>query len=202
MNKFPIIDMLAFYSRHRKLKKPEWRPEYTHQLKRIRSCYSKTDGGVRKSYYTIETKSEEIIDLTYDEENLIWSLAPSEAYPNHSVDCVLALIRRYKHTPSRAHRIIPYRFEIFPKSAIEKRSDRTEIPLVNRLQPYRFQSGKLPSTQVTGIVTRHLENIMVTKHLHYVAETDQGRFYHLVFILDESDWRLMQEVDEEFFFVR
>lgn len=52
------------------------------------------------------------------------------------------------------------------------------------------------------IETRHLENVMVTKHAHYVVEDTDGRFYHLVYILDEGDWRFMQEVDEQFLFVR
>lgn len=56
--------------------------------------------------------------------------------------------------------------------------------------------------QVTGIETRHIENVMITKHLHYVVQTDSGRFFHLVYILDQTDWRFMQEVDEELFFFR
>lgn len=43
---------------------------------------------------------------------------------------------------------------------------------------------------------------MITKELQYVAETDQHRFFHLIYILDKMDWRFIQEVDEEFFFVR
>jgi len=202
MNTFPIVEMLAFYSRYQKLDKPAWREGYTRHFKRVRSCHSKTDGGVRASFYSIETKSGEIIDLVYNEDELIWSLEPSVFYPHHVVDRVLALIKRHKHTPSRAHRIIPYRFEIIPKAAIDTSKKGPELPLVNRIQPYRFQSGKIPSTQAIHIETRHLENVIITKHLHYVVETDQRRFFHLVYILDESDWRLMQEVDESFFFVR
>jgi len=70
------------------------------------------------------------------------------------------------------------------------------------MQPYRFRSGKIPSSQVIGLPTRHLENTMITKELNYVAETDQNRFFHLVYILDEMDWRFMQEVDEQYLFVR
>jgi hypothetical protein len=202
MNKFPIVEMLTFFSRFQRLRSPQWRPAYTRQMKRIRSCHSQVDGGVKKSFYTLETKSGDIIDLVYNEEELTWALKPSDFYPNHTVDRVLALVQRHKHTPSRAHRIIPYRFEMIPKSVIQAAPSKTGLPLVHRAQPYRFQSGKLPSTQVTNILTRHLENVMVTKHLHYVVETDQNRFFHLVYIMDKGDWRLMQEVDEQFFFVR
>lgn len=202
MNKFPIIEILVFFSRFQKADKPRWRPEYTHNLKRVRSCYSKTDGGVKKSFYSIETKSNEIVDLVFNEEELIWTLEPSVIYPTHVVDKVLALIKRHKHTPSRAHRVIPYRFEIIPKEEIRKSASGIELPLTYRVQPFRFQSGKIQSTQVIDVVTRHLENVMITKHLHYVVETDQRRFFHIVFIHDEADWRLMQEVDEQFFFVR
>jgi hypothetical protein len=202
MNRYPIIEMLAFYSRYQRLAKPEWRAEYTMQLKRVRSCHSLNDGGVKTSCYSVETRSGEILNLIYEEESLLWRLQPCEAYPSHVVDRVLALVQRHKHAPSRAHRIIPYRFEIIPEEQAIRSGREPELPLVQRVQPWRFQSGNIPSSQVTHIVTRHMENVMVTKHLHYVVETDQRRFFHLVYILDQSDWRLMQEVDEEFFFVR
>jgi len=202
MNTFPIIEMLALYCRSRRLEKPTWRTASTRHLHRVRSCHSKTDGGVRKSYYSIETKCGEIFDLIYNEEELIWSLDPSDRYPDHEVDNVLALVKRHKHTPSRAHRIIPYRFEVIPKSHIQNKDGRPVPPLVQRVEPFRFQSGKIPSSQIIDIVTRHVENVMVTKHLHYVVETDQHRYFHIVYILDESDWRLMNEVDEQFFFVK
>ena len=202
MNRFPIVEMIAFYSRFERLARPAWRTAYTRQLKRVRSCHSRTDGGIKKSFYSVETKSGEIVDLVYNEEELIWTLEPSVIYPVHAVDRVLALIKRHKHTPSRAHRIIPYRFEIVPKDELKKTGDGVELPLTLRVQPFRFQSGKIPSSQVVNVVTRHLENVMITKHLHYVVETDQQRFYHMVFVQDEGDWRLMQEVDEEFFFVK
>lgn len=44
--------------------------------------------------------------------------------------------------------------------------------------------------------------MMVTKHLYYVVKVDQNRFYHLVYIMDKGDWRMVKEVDEEFFFVK
>ncbi|MEX0844879.1 MAG: hypothetical protein WD022_06340 [Balneolaceae bacterium] len=202
MNNQPLVEMLAYFVRFSGDEKPGWRKKYMHQKASIRSCHSKIDGGVKKSFYSIETKAGKIINLIFDEEELIWELEPGEPYTNHVVDRVLAFVQRHKHLPSRAHRIIPYRFEIIPKNKIHDDDRETDPALVERMQPFRFQSGKMHSMQVVRIVTRHLENVMITKHLHYVVETDSNRFFHLVYILDEADWRFMQEVDEELFFVK
>lgn len=198
MNKYSLIEILAYFSRFQHVKKPEWRKKYTFQLSRVRSCHSRIDGGVKKSFYSLEGKCGNIADLVFYEEELIWKLMPSATYPDHVADRVLTFVKRHKHTPSRAHRIIPYRFEIIPKKMIpEEAASGIEPALVDRMQPYRFQSGKILPTQVIRIVTKHLENVMVTKHLHYVIESDSRRFFHLVFILDEFDWRFIQEVDGE-----
>ncbi|MEX0648061.1 MAG: hypothetical protein WEA56_02720 [Balneolaceae bacterium] len=201
MNHYPLVEMLAFFSRHGRLEKPHWRKDRVKHLKRVRSCHCKTEGGIKKCFYTLETRDGSLVNLVFNEEELTWSLEPGIHPPGLAVDRVLALVKRHKHGPSRAHRIIPYRFEIGPAPAPEI-SGGTDPALTDRVQPFRFHTGKLASAQVTAIETRHLENIMITKHLHYVVETDSGRFFHLVYILDECDWRLMQEVDEEFFFVR
>lgn len=202
MNTYPLVEILVFFSRYQKPEKPAWRKKYVMHLKRVRSCHSKIDGGMKKSFYSVETKGGQILDLIFNEEELVWDLVPSPAFPAHVVDRLLAFIKRHKHEPSRAHRIIPYRFEIIPKNMISENIPAIDPPLTDRMLPYRFQSGKIPSTQVVNVVTRHLENVMITKHLHYVVESDSHRFFHLVFILDEFDWRFMQEVDEELFFVK
>lgn len=202
MNDIPLVEMLAYFVRFSGDATPGWRKKYMHQKAKIRSCHSKIDGDVRKSFYSIETKAGKIINLVFNEEELIWELKPESPFTNHVVDRVLALVQRHKHLPSRAHRIIPYRFEIIPKNKLEEVDDETDPSLVERMQPFRFQSGKLHSMQVIEVVTRHLENVMVTKHLHYVVKTESNRYFHLVYVLDEGDWRFMQEVDEELFFVK
>lgn len=204
MNKYPLVEMLAFFSRFGMLSEPKWRDAYVHKMKRIRSCHTKSEGGVWRSFYSVETKQGHIIDLVFDEADLIWRLEHPDEYPGMVVDRVLALVKRHKHMPSRAHRIIPYLFELIPEEELPQKGPAKGPSLVERVQPFRFKSksGKLESAQVMEIVTRHLENVMVTKHLHYVVKTDLRRYFHLVFILDEQDWRFMQEVDEEFFFVR
>lgn len=202
MNEFPLVEMLAFFTRYEATPDTDWRLPYRRDLLRVRSCHSKEKGGVRKSFYTIDTKQGERFDLVFNEQELLWSLDKSTGYQDKAIDRVLALVDRHKHKPSRAHRVIPYRFELLPEELAKKTYDGTEKQLIRRMQPYRFRSGKIPSTQVFGIPTIHLENTMITKELNYVVETDQHRFFHLVYILDKMDWRFMQEVDEEFFFVR
>ena len=202
MNEFPLIEMLAFFTRFEATPDADWRLPYRRDLLRVRSCHSKQQGGVQKSFYTIDTKQGERFDLVFDEQELLWSLDKTNGYRDKEIDRVLALVDRHKHKPSRAHRIIPHRFELIPEELAKKAYDGTEKPLINRMQPYRFRSGKIPSSQVIGLPTRHLENTMITKELNYVAETDQHRFFHLVYILDKMDWRFMQEVDEQYLFVR
>jgi hypothetical protein len=201
MNKFPLVEMLAFFSRFEQVVQPQWRAPYQRDLARVRSCHSKQKGGVRKSYYTVETKSGEILNLVFNENELLWSLDRTNGYEDRVVDRVLALVERHKHKPSRAHRVIPYRFELLPEELAKKQYDGTEKPLIQRVQPYRFLRKKTPF-QVVSIPTRHLENTMITKELNYVIKTEDHRFFHLIYIMDEMDWRFMQEVDEEFFFVR
>ncbi|REL39144.1 hypothetical protein DYD21_04085 [Rhodohalobacter sp. SW132] len=202
MNEFPLIEMLAFFTRYEASPNADWRLPYRRDLLRVRSCHSKEEGGIQKSFYTIDTKQGERFDLVLNEKELFWSLDKTNGYEDMAIDRVLALVDRHKHKPSRAHRIIPYRFELLPEEIAKKTYDGTEKSLIHRMQPYRFRSGKIPSSQVIGLPTQHLENTMITKELNYVAETDQHRFFHLVYILDEMDWRFMQEVDEQYLFVR
>jgi len=189
MNKFPIVDMIALYS-VRRIETITWSPDHTYHIEKVRSCHSRTDGGVVKSFYSVETRRGEILDLVYNEEELTWSLEGRE------IEKILVQIHRHKHMHSRAHRIVPIRLELRKM----RETNEPGLPLTWRVQPYRFQTGKILSSQVIEIRTRHLENVMITKHLHYVVRTDQNRYFHLVFIQDEQDWRFMQEVDEELFF--
>ena len=190
MNKYPIIEILVFFSRFGAA--PTW--ENPKHLKRIRSCYSKVDGGIRKSYYTIETKEGSLYNLVFNEEELIWEI-DLEGY---IIDKILVEVKRHKHLASRAHRLIPYRFELKPKGAEQK----TAPALIERVQPFRWKRRKAGSFQVIKVETRHLENIMVDKHLHYVVETDDCRFFHIALVLSEMDWRLINEIDESTLFVR
>lgn len=81
------------------------------------------------------------------------------------------------HLPSNAYRMVPHRFEVFP-SELTKQTP-TSPALIDRVQPFRFKLRKAGSFQVVNVETRHLENIMITKHLHYVVESDERRFFIL-----------------------
>ncbi len=201
MNKFPMVEMLAFFSRYAHVELPDWRLPYRRDVKQILSCFTKTQGGVIRSYYKVETKQGELVNLAFNEQELLWSLDKSDGFEDKAIDRVLVLMKRHRHKPSRAHRIIPYRFELLPEELAKQTYDGTEKPLIKRAEPYRFLRGKTPH-QVIAIPTRHMENTMITKELNYVIQADNERFFHLVYILDKLDWRFMQEVDEEFFFVR
>ena len=200
MNKFPLVEMVAFFCRYSRLAKPVWRKEFVRHTKRVRSSHNKMEGGIKKSFYTIETKEGEILNLSLDQEEMLWELEPEEPFQHYVVDRLLVYFKRHKHLPSDSHRMIPLRFELIPKNKLDTISP-IDPALVDRQQPYRFLRGK-HSIQVRSIETRHMENVMLTKHLHYVVEDTDSRFYHLVYILDEGDWRFMQEVDEQLLFVR
>jgi len=85
-----------------------------------------------------------------------------------------------------AHKIIPLRFEIFPKEEVDRRTP-IEFALIDRLRPYRIKRGNHGLIQVSRIETSHMENIMITNHLHFVVEDTQQWFYHLIYTLDQLD---------------
>lgn len=201
MNRYPLVEMLIFFCRYSRLPNPGWRPRYTQHLKRIRSCHSKAEGGIQKSFYTVETKEGGIYDLEFNQEELLWRLSNTEAQKGLLADRLLVHAKRHKYLPSPAHRLVPLRFEIFPEDKAERKTP-AEMALIDRLQPYRFLKGKHNSIQISRIETSHTENTMLTRHLHYVAEDTDRRFYHLVYVLDQADWRFVQEVDKEYLFVR
>lgn len=201
MNKYPLIEMIAFFLRHTRLQIPKWRTEFVHHVKRVRSSHTKVEGGIKKSFYNVETKKGEIINLEFNQEDLIWQLEQSGIYKGFAVDRLLTHCQRHKHSPSDSHRIIPIRFEVFPIELIDRKTP-IELALIDRVRPFRFKKSRNGSIQVKSIETQHLENKFTEKNLNYVIEDTDGRFYHVVFIPDLLDWRFMQEVDEQFFFVR
>lgn len=198
MNEEPIVEMLAFFSRYRRVEKPDWEKKYLLKMKEIRSCHSRVEGGIHKSYYSIETQCGQLIELIFCEDDLTWSLVPNSFFDDHFVDKVLVHVLRHKHKPQRAFRVIPYKFEIIPSSEFVSGS-KTGLPFHYRIQPYRFKSGKHPSTQVVNIIGRHIEDLMTTKHLHYVVCTDSKRYFHFYFKMDKMVWRLRKEIDPEFY---
>ena len=142
-----------------------------------------------------------ILNLEYNQEDLLWELEQTGAYKGFVVDRMLVHFKRHKYNYSDAHRIDPLRFEVFPMEQIDRRTP-IEKALVDRVLPFRFLKDKHGSTEIKRIETKHQENRISEQNLHYVVEDFDGRFYHVVFIPDLLDWRFMQEVDEQFLFVR
>lgn len=191
-----VVDMIALYSRYSRMRKPRWRASLTLYLKRIRLFHSRVDGGIRKSFYTFESTKGDLIDLVYNEDELTWVKEPDTYYSDFELLMVLALVRKEKDEPSRAHRVVPLRLGLVSKASIPKRNPSTGLPLTYRIQPYRFQSESVLSAQVVDIPARKLQNLPLTKRLHYIATTDTGQHYEMVFDQDQSDWLLVRTVDD------
>jgi hypothetical protein len=217
MQSYPMIDVLVFFASKTMNTAFEWRKTYRKDVAQIRSGYTKRDGGSAIAYYTVTLKEGGILELAYDTAELLWFLPKSvtnEAYQDYYIDRMLALFRRNKNVGSINQRIIPYRFELIKKGTelitlTTKKQEKTIInstktlgPLSERLSPYRLLKGQHEAHQVVEVVTRHTENLMTTKHLHFVVKTDANWFYHINFEMDLLDWRFIQQVDSEFFFMR
>lgn len=213
MQNYPLVDVLVYFSCHQRSDVFEWHPSWRCDIERIRSGHTKRDGGGQTAWYMVETKQGSILELCYDAAELRWYLPKSvanEAYTDRmEIDRVLAWSRRHRNIPTLDKRLTPYRFELRPLEE-RKRQLKTKnnhfverLPaLAERLSPFRLMRDHGHSFQTDAIVTRHVENLMTTKHLHYVLKTSEDRYYHLVFEKDLGDWRLVQEVDAEFFFAR
>ncbi|MAL18506.1 MAG: hypothetical protein CL670_12480 [Balneola sp.] len=198
MNKFPLIEMLAYFSRHSRPSVPQWRDTFVQNQKRILTSCTKEEGGIKKSYYSIETKEGEIIDLIFNHEELIWDLEASGKLKGYTVDKVLVHMKRHKNPTSASHRVVPLRFEVLPRSEVERKSP-IEFSLIERMQPYRFQKNSNGSIQVQRVVARNNENRIHEVNLNYVVEDTDKRFYHLIFITKDLDWRFIKEMDRLLF---
>jgi len=195
MEEYPNLSVIVLYTRNPEIDIPDWNGPGARYIKRIRSSHTRSDGGIVKSYYTVETPGREIMTLIYDHDQLLWNIKALDATEEHPVDFVLAHAKATAAVPSFDHRLIPYRFAVLQ----ERPSSGVARTLTDRMQPYRFLRGK-HSMQVTGIRCRHIEDLEFTHHLHYVVRTDQHRYFNLVYARDKLMWKFIQEVDVELFF--
>jgi|GEM_PF-654741 hypothetical protein len=217
MQSYPMIDVLVFFASNTMNTGFEWRKLYRKDIAQIRSAYTKREGGSAIAYYTVSLKEGGILELAYDIAELLWFLPKSvtnEAYQGYTIDRMLALFRRNKNVGSENQRIIPYRFELIKvgtdttkvstqrNGKIINTSKKPLYALSERISPYRLLKGPRESHQIIEVVTRHTENLMTTKHLHFVVKTDANWYYHINFEMDLLDWRFIQQVDAEFFFMR
>lgn len=72
--------------------------------------------------------------------------------------------------------------------------------LPHHITPFRFETRQGASHQIDKIRQTHRERIGKGFHYHYVVQTKEKRFFHLVFDTETLTWRMIQEVDEELFF--
>lgn len=86
MNEFPLVEMLAFFTCFEMKPNADWRLSYRRYLQRVCSCHSKEKGGVRKSYYSIDTKQGERFDLAFNGQELLWSLDKTNGYEDKAID--------------------------------------------------------------------------------------------------------------------
>ena len=194
MNNYPNIDVIALYSRSVPDLQPDWKGTEARHIRRVRTSHTRRDGGVIKSFYTVETEQGEILDLEYERDELLWHIADQERGDRWVIDHMLCHIKKETQLPSFDHRLVPYRFYL-------RRDEpaRATVPaLIERMQPWRFLKQR-QSLQVTQIRCRHNENVKVTDHLHYVVGTDLKRYFNLVYVRKWAVWKFVQEIDEELF---
>jgi hypothetical protein len=72
--------------------------------------------------------------------------------------------------------------------------------LPHHITPFRFETREGQSHRIRTIRQTHRERVGKGIHYHYVVQTDEGRFFHLVLDTLTLIWHMVQEVDEELFF--
>ncbi|MDR9387955.1 MAG: hypothetical protein RI513_03015 [Balneolaceae bacterium] len=72
--------------------------------------------------------------------------------------------------------------------------------LPHQITPYRFETQDGRRFKVKTIRQTHKERVGHGFHVHYVIQTDELRFFHLVMETETFVWRIIQEVDDELFF--
>lgn len=69
-----------------------------------------------------------------------------------------------------------------------------------KVTPYRFQLPDGRSFVVRKIRRMTSQQVGHFTHYHFVVQTREERYFHLVLDTSTLVWRLVQEVDEELFF--
>lgn len=72
--------------------------------------------------------------------------------------------------------------------------------LPHKITPYRMQmpDGKVHVIkEVRRMTTQAVGNY---QHFHYVVQSKEQRYFHIVFDSSVLTWRLVQEIDEQLFF--
>lgn len=75
---------------------------------------------------------------------------------------------------------------------------RPGIP--HHITPYRFETQQGKRYKISQIRQAHRERVGKGFHYHFVVQTDEQMYFHLVLDSQTLIWRLIQEVDDELFF--
>ncbi len=68
------------------------------------------------------------------------------------------------------------------------------------ITPFRFDLPTGESHQIATIRQTHKERVGQATHFHFVVQTREKRYFHIVFDTGELQWRLIQELDPELLF--
>lgn len=69
-----------------------------------------------------------------------------------------------------------------------------------KITPYRFQLPDGRSYRVRKIRRMTTQKVGQFLHYHFVVQTEDERYFHLVLDSGSLVWRMVQEVDEALFF--
>lgn len=71
-----------------------------------------------------------------------------------------------------------------------------------QITPYRMQFPDGKVHVVENIRRMTTQTVGRSKHYHYVIQSKEQRYFHIVFDASILTWKLVQEVDEQLFFDR
>lgn len=202
MPDFPNIDVIAVFCNFAREEQFTWRQDYRREVKGIHSIKPKTKDGSLLYTYIIETDKNELLELIFDTNAIRWGIGSGAGSKDPSIDKVLVHIKKTRKVQTKAHRVIPYRFELIPTPMISSLYEKHDLTPNHYLQPYRFMIEDQGTLQVIEVVTRHIEDMKVKKAYNFVVKTTSGKYYHLIYMPETQEWVFIQEVDEELFFLR
>lgn len=68
------------------------------------------------------------------------------------------------------------------------------------ITPFRFELPNGEVHHIKEIRQTHRERVGHSVHIHFVVQTKEQRYFHIVFDTGNLQWKLIQEFDPEFLF--
>lgn len=202
MPDFPNIDVIAVFCNFAREEQFTWRQGFRREIKTIHSIKPRTKDGSLLFTYIIETDRNELLELIFDTNAIRWKVGSGAGSKDLSIDKMLVHIKKTRKVQTKAHRVIPYRFELIPTHKVSSLYENLDLTPTHYLQPYRFMIEDLGTLQVIEVVTRHIEDMKIKKAFNFVVKTTTDKYYHLIYMPETQEWVFIQEVDEELFFLR